>query len=597
MITLAALKEIAPSRETRAYGNRRKLCQENLYYLSRVILGRDLEPCTCKGLNINMDGHEGVAVSIPGREHLGTHCRVTEFFIKKRTPIEGENWIDVFSGLDEIKNRLLLYPRNTYKSSIDIDDVVQFILCFSEIRVLFLPGDRKLGKEFLDGINGYFVRRGNETPLEYLFPEHFIDEKNKYEDDYTTPARKGASILQPTVSFSSLESSLGGHHYDVMKPDDAVTRDNTLNIDSCIKVRKNFYIDRPMLMNYGYCDAVGTVYDNEDLWADMQAKATAYEKKFGERTLKVLCEPAWRVKPEAQHKKEEDLEENDVVLLFPRQLPFKFLRKSLYDEPDSFATQYMLRTNKTGSVKITEEMIRARTLGWNQLPQKFKSYGQWDLAYSAKNGRDWTVGVHGHIDENGRLYVIDITRDRYPTGREIAFCIVDGIRRHGQELVRIEDSMGARWLESDMKMYSGQLGVGLPIQYVKVSNEKNAKEDRYRAIEVVMNSNRLYFSASISCYDAMMEELTTNTQKDDIRDAIALLLDILPRVAQPVDTPDDEAFTKVWEELRRKQGRDMMYGGISETIPEILPELMQSDTDKENVAVQDYFGIGGSGNR
>src|SRR2546422_5675733 len=295
-----------------------------------------------------------------------THRAIINHFISKGWKIQNENWVSAFANLSEIKNRLLLYPRGTYKSTLDVVDAAQWIIRFPDIRILFLTGDKDLAKGFLGELSDYFVGGEQECPREarksgykgielgkpltvfqLLFPEHCIAPKEKYERKFTTPARTynpNKVFKEPTCEGNSLESSLSGRHYDVIKPDDAVTNENSTTTEALTKVRKNFYTSRKMLMAYGYVDGIGTRYNDLDLWGYMIEKEEEYELKEGFKNLILLQQAAYWRKPEFAFKTDQDeWIESECELLFPEVLTWQFLMKDRHDDPEAHGCQYLNR--------------------------------------------------------------------------------------------------------------------------------------------------------------------------------------------------------------------------------------------------------------
>ena len=65
----------------------------------------------------------------------------------------------------DLKNRLLLVPRGGFKSSIDIADCVQWIICFPEVTIAVMTGVYKLAGDFITEIRSHFEleKKGEET--------------------------------------------------------------------------------------------------------------------------------------------------------------------------------------------------------------------------------------------------------------------------------------------------------------------------------------------------------------------------------------------------------------------------------------------------
>src|SRR5262249_1597503 len=68
----------------------------------------------------------------------------------------------------EAKQRLYLDPRNHFKTTIDIVDMVQWILAFPDVRILIASGTRDNAQKMLGSVKNHF--KYNEM-LRYFFPE------------------------------------------------------------------------------------------------------------------------------------------------------------------------------------------------------------------------------------------------------------------------------------------------------------------------------------------------------------------------------------------------------------------------------------------
>src|SRR5437660_2231467 len=103
---IVSAKDLEDLKKYEIYASTRQRAKTDLFFLAKYVLGKDMM-------------------------EEGTHRRVCDFFIQKDETISiGEqSWI---------KERLLLYPRGGFKSTIDVCDAVQWILNFPNIRILFL---------------------------------------------------------------------------------------------------------------------------------------------------------------------------------------------------------------------------------------------------------------------------------------------------------------------------------------------------------------------------------------------------------------------------------------------------------------------------
>ncbi len=101
-----------------------------------------------------------------------THARVCNFFVQKRPGA-------LLNEQDETKERLLLYPRGSFKSTIDIIDCVQWIINFPDVRILVLTATVDLATAFIGELKNYFVvlAQGELTVFQQLFPQFTVPKK------------------------------------------------------------------------------------------------------------------------------------------------------------------------------------------------------------------------------------------------------------------------------------------------------------------------------------------------------------------------------------------------------------------------------------
>src|SRR6185369_6284684 len=130
-----------------------------------------------------------------GQVH-NTHEEIcNDFFVRKDPTVA--TFKDFANTYIDKKERLLLVPRGGFKSSIDMADCVQWVICFPEVTILVLTGVLDLARDFVAEIKshftlaeggnapvGLFVSKKNLQPrlmpdgssslFQVLFPEHCI---------------------------------------------------------------------------------------------------------------------------------------------------------------------------------------------------------------------------------------------------------------------------------------------------------------------------------------------------------------------------------------------------------------------------------------
>lgn len=464
-----------------------------------------------------------------------------------------------------MKERLLLYPRGSYKSTLNVCDCVQWIICFPDIRILVLTGADDLATAFVDELKDYFIHDGEPTLFQELFPELCILPKERgNQGEFWAPLGERARMRktkEPTVFASSILANNSGWHVDVMKADDVVTDRNSESVTELARITRKFKMVRKLLMPFGYRDTIGTPYSIFDCYADHREQAESYERKYGKKTLKFLRYPAWWLKGTDLQLPtvEQSEDESALEFLFPEALSYAFLRKEQHTDEKSFNSQYLCSPVETSQVVFNIEDLRAHTIPFSQLPKNPKYYIAWDFAYSTKKGRDYSVGAVGALDEQNRLYIVDVIRKRYLPD-ELAYAVAYAIWQYRPEICGVENSNGANFLQNDINRHAASMGITAGIDWFPVSKQFEGKEVRVKELQALMAAGRLWFSNSIPCMDALYKEFVQfggAHHHDDIPDAIAHLRRYLP--AGVIVTPELQ-YASAIKKIREMEMRDLIYG-------------------------------------
>lgn len=519
----------------------RTKCQTDLFWFSTEILGYDL-----------VEAHRLI---------------VDDFFLKK------DPNIPVYQ-LSDKKSRLILYPRGSFKSSLDEADTVQWIICYPNIRVGLMTATEDLGLAFVRNVKGFFQIPESTalTHFQMLFFEHCVKANQKQDAAIFMTRARTKKLAQATLEALSLVGTTSGFHYDVGKFDDVVSNRNS-GANSTSESRKTVYqnirmaaalIDPP-----GYKFYIGTPYDEDDAWSVVEDKV---------RDLVVLKAPALTIKDHAKGKQFLDLVDEDVDLLFPvdRQgvprLTLKFLQDEFAADEYIFSCNYMLDPSRVRTVKFTEELLRSRITQEAGLPQPgtYRLFAAWDFADSTGRQSDYSVGVVGMIDVFGRLYIVELVRGKFAPS-ELAYQVAALASRWKVERIHIEKSPGADFLQNDIMRELTRVGYGeCPIpEWFPVDNQKGAKAKRAEMLESYLNRGVLWLSTNMGYMDDVIHEFTNfkpdSKRKDDIVDAIAHLARVIPAKVQLPET-QQEQNNIVFEILARKQLQDM-YFGVREAVP------------------------------
>jgi len=507
-------------------------CQTDLLWLAKFVLGYGL-----------IDEHD--------------HREMFDMFVKKdpRKPIEEQ---------DDVKVRLILMPRRTFKTTANIADTVQWILDFPDVAVMTMTAsnspDSPLADAFVAEVASHFYHPSGAPfkPLHLLFPEHVLDKMPKA-GEFITPARTKFR-RDPTVKGVSIEQSLSGWHPDVLKGEDVQDNRNSQTTFALRKVWTNLNINIKMLADWAYREHTGTRYGPMDCYGKMLA--TVNDR------VKVLWKPAYIRCQHALKIADENLNENDVILQFPKQLPWKFLRMTKADDENSFWTQYM--NIAEGSFKPTfgMERLEAAKVKENDAPHEDEVHIAWRFEYAECKNAAGAVGLEHH----GRMTVAEILRGAW-TPSTLAANVVDLAKRWECHRVQIEETPGARSMEQHIRNEALEKGWRLEILWTEFLQDPTARALAIKSAEPHLLAGRLLFSDGIKNLQEAFRQLYHfgMVEDDEIASVVSRVAACLPEsiAADDFDPTDEGAWIKYAQQdmYNRVYGR----GAYAESEPEAPP--------------------------
>src|ERR1700728_136050 len=234
----------------------RDRCVRDLYFLSQFTFDSNPE-----------GGHDAdPSENILTRK---THSQIIDMFVKK-DPTKP------LSQQSKAKNRLILYPRGSQKSTWGMLDLVQWVLLDDSVRILLLTAADDLTTDIVREIKGYFtIKEARPTLFNMFFPEHCALEKDlKGEGEFTTPkwAARQIERVNPTILSKGITATVSGYHFEVLHADDAISNRNSENEEQCAAVSKRYRLTRKTLRSFAYTNLIGTRYLDGDLYGDILAK-------------------------------------------------------------------------------------------------------------------------------------------------------------------------------------------------------------------------------------------------------------------------------------------------------------------------------------
>jgi phage terminase large subunit-like protein len=488
------------------------------------------------------------------------HQVICDFFVQKNFDnvyYEGYTLGDVRAAIgrqDECKERMLLWPRGSYKSDIDGVDSVQWVLNAPDIRIFVLSAKEDNALKFLRQIKKYFYQP-EDTPRTYLqrlFPEYILTGRDGQSDSpLETPARVlKAEVEEPTLWVDAVISTLASKHCDIKKGDDVVSDKNSQTEEARVKLKNKYDNVANLLDEWGYADHIGTRYAVDDWYGTRLAV-------MDEAPLKYMCAAAWTVKPEFKDVKLRKIEEHMVDLLFPEKLTFKSLRAKLLNNEIDFRCQ-QLNEPAGGEVSLNFdiETLRAHECQPSRVPQTGNIYVLWDWALTSGKYSDYSAGVVVKIGPDRDAWVLEVVCDKFKSS-ELAYQIVALNKKWKPLLTIIEKSNGSELLQLELQRQANKYRLPLNnIMWRQPSNEKDAKRNRIKGLETLLNSDRLFFVQGpwIDLTFSQLVDCTGNDlkkkRKDDIPDALSYITFVMPREkrkeekAEPSSDADRNAAQK-----------------------------------------------------
>ena len=506
-------------REKQYVANERYKCITDLYYLCSSYLGYALVE--------------------------RVHRPVCNFFVKK-DPEKS------FYEQDTVRNRLLLDPRGHFKTTIDVGDIVQWILCFPDIRILISSGAVELAERMLAEVGFHFT---SNLKLLAIFPEFRMEQgTDLLVTKFTVPCRANGKLREPTCCVGSAKTIKAGSHYDVEKFDDMVNEVNSINPEQLEKTIQMFDAVVPLLEPGGYKDVIGTRYNESDLYGEIIDRDKKRVKEGNEPEWKVFKRRACTL----------PFDKNSKILFEadsegkPR-YSYKLLKAIKDDNEYLFNCQYLNDPTPVEDRRFTDALIDSISIPDIHIPYYKRDLGGqmyrtgriilcWDFAFSSEKDADYTCGVAGFYDGMGRLWIVDLVLGRFGPD-ELVMEIVRMVlkwRPFDPKLV-VEKAGGSQLVEPALRDWMIRMKLPFDIDWVK-THPKRIKNERILGLLPLMKQGKVFFSKSLPQLEEVKKQFVKFPyfRKNDAPDAISRLLDYSTLIdLNPGLFPQDTATTNI----------------------------------------------------
>lgn len=425
--------------------------------------------------------------------------------------------VPLFDLDHHIKSRLVLWSRGHYKTSAVVLYMVNLLLAYPDIRILMMQSTAKNTRGLLRELKSHFDYTNDRSTLHKEFPKWCKSTRLGTADGFTSPARQRTHLKEMSVTVAGKRTVKAGQHYDFEFFDDLVTEQNFRNQEIQEELIDDFDHYTPLLDPGGFKTVTGTRYSFGDLYGSL-IRRDAERKEWN-----ISVKTCWK------NNREED------GPFFPRlaiegRNPIGFTTEILQairaDNPVNFSCQYLNQPIIAGLQLFTEEklMRSVRLVQPIDIPTLGPAILFMDLANSKRSEADHSVIVCGR-QSGGLMHVCDIRSGKF-SPLQLAHNAIDMVLRHRPVRVLIEGTPAGNYFIEYLKVIALSKGIFIPIEPIKVTNNKDAKDLRISSIEGVLTNGNLKFLAGLSGWEDLVEQFIEfpRGRHDDEIDTISLMV-------------------------------------------------------------------------
>jgi predicted phage terminase large subunit-like protein len=525
------------------------------------------------------------------------HGVLFEQFLQMR-PGEGIALTDLEPS---VRKKMILWPRNVFKTSAVIVAIIQAILNYPDIRIAFLTGGDELAKRQLARVKSFFE---NPKPMfaklfpEYCFISVFDKKEKKYKDvnaklgnahEFTVPCRLSQSFAEPTFAITTAKSVKSGAHFDILFIDDLVNDQNYRSVTALETCYQNYLNCIPLIdIETGILILTGTRYSFGDTYERIKELAEKEMKESGRSVWQFSIRNCWNYacmhcghselyhdysinisQPPCRHADcigfERD--ESSKGVLFP-QVRLTYGDKRLIGTTvegleatrrevgrEFFANQWENNPLAMESQTFPEALINARTyFESSRTPQYQNSFtfAVGDLAYVGQAGRDFSV-IYLCRMFLGQIFVYHCLFGNW-NSEQVAEATYEVLTKHRPAALYYEKFNGSDAYNNVIMAYAQSHGIQkVPLQWLKGSQADKAKMARIGAVQGVLAAGRLFLLGSMPGYADLVNQLTKWPKlgrHDDFADCLGMV--VAAPTGYQLTTPPSDVASQNW--LHRLHG-------------------------------------------
>lgn len=449
---------------------------------------------------------------------------------------------------------LWLEPRDHFKSTIlVIAHVVQQILRNPKGSFLLSSGKEEHVLEQSNEVRKHFVFNERLQVLFAPWCAPTVDAMGSI-GTWESPAKRffGGRRKEPTITAVSFKGRKESKHYNGGYLDDCMTSDD-ISETGLQEVRENYKEVIPLIDADGFLMVSGTRKHYADLYQSMMDTGIYKVRvRHGMEHLTKLCD-ADECKAAEPHKVA-DLKNGTP--LEPKRMDRKAYEMKLAEceiDPKRgqsyFWHEYMnipfspsdRKFQPKWFLQVPDDMIPGGR-------QPFSPLHKWIAVDTAlkddehPSGYDYNVVVVGGFDDFGRLYILDIFRDKDCTAKTLAAWIVGKAKsdEFGGIAQVIVEKVGEAGFGTYLKEHARIKNATItPIFIKRGGRSSKSKIERILGAQGYFEQGRVFFRKSVDHFQAVVDEFCNlgRWTNDDLADAISMFFDEQVKVLAPlVDT-------------------------------------------------------------
>ena len=297
-----------------------------------------------------------------------------------------------------LQYKLILAPRSSRKSTILQAFCVRQILRNPDVRIFYGARTDQMVKEKALAIRNQLERK----EVTAFFGEQI---GMPWEvDRFSVAGRKHVGLMNTTFETFSFDSVPHGGRADIVILDDFIDDTNCSNNEQLQKARAKWHSLQPLVADGGMLVVVGTVWDDEDIYYDMEGSQLFSPPHGGQIVVGAGVRLTYDREGNLYLKEEED------GLTFPH-LTVDFLTKKLWGmmrkgaSPIHFVRQYLNQRSDDGATSFRREDFRF--VKWDHTMEALTGYLLTDTATSKRKEGCYSVVAYVGLDAHDHIYVLD----------------------------------------------------------------------------------------------------------------------------------------------------------------------------------------------